>query len=338
MKNVIAVDVGFGRVKALTDELRMEYPSVVGPWRQIRFSAGIMDGVSHVEQLAVEYIGQKLFLGDAAYRQSKARVNLSMDRFFEAEGMALMLATIALLIPGRDIRCSLVTGLPVNAYALLKKKYEQTLLGRHFIKLLDAAGNRDERYITIDRCKILPQPMGTVFNVILDRKGEISDRGLASSKIAVLDVGQNTLDLVSVDSLDFIDSESTSFGDLGIFECYRQLSIEIYNTFGVEITPEEIEPRIKGNTIKIGGRPRSIIDIKNKSYQDAAEKIVSRVRNFWRSMWQFDRIILSGGGAQIFGEQIARALHSPCEIDICGQGSLSNVRGYLKFGHWAWAR
>lgn len=338
MKNIIAVDVGFGRVKALTDELRLEYPSVVGPWRQIRFSAGITDGASHVEQLAVEYTGQKLFLGDAAYRQSKARVNLSMDRFFEAEGMALMLATIALLIPGRDIRCSLVTGLPVNAYALLKKKYEQTLLGRHFIKLLDTAGDRDERYITIDRCKILPQPMGTVFNVILDKKGEISDRGLASSKIAVMDIGQNTLDLVSVNSLEFIDDESISFTDLGVFECYRQLSMEIYNAFCIEIPAEEIEPFVRGDTIKIGSQSRSIIDIKSKSCQDAAEKIVGRVRNVWRNLWQFDRVIVSGGGAQMLGEKIVKALNSPCRVDICEKGALSNASGYLKFGHWAWAR
>lgn len=229
MKNIIAVDVGFGRVKALTAQHRLEYPSVVAPWRQIRFKNEVAGG-SLLEHLAVEYNGPKMFLGDIAYRQSKARVSMSMNRFCSAEGMSLMLASIALLVPGRDISCNLVAGLPVNAYAGLKEKYERILLGRHYIKLLNANGKPEEHYITITNCKVLPQPLGTVFNAILNDRGEMADRELASSRLAILGVGQNTLDLVRVDSLDFIDAESTSYTDLGVFEIYRQLSLEIYNS------------------------------------------------------------------------------------------------------------
>ncbi len=337
MKDIIAVDVGFGRVKALKAEHLLEYPSVVAPWRQIRFSNDISRN-SSVDRLAVEYIGNKMYLGKMAYRQSKARVSLSMDRFCSTEGMALMLSTIALLIPGRDISCNLVTGLPVNVYAVLKDKYERTLLGRHYIRLLDLDGKPEERHITITGCKILPQPMGTVFNAILDDRGELANRELASSRFAVMDVGQNTLDLCCVDSLEFVNPESTSYSDLGVFECYRQLSMEIYNAFGIEIPPEELEPYIKGNVIKIGGHIRSIIDIKNKIYLDAAEKIVSRVRNVWRNMWQFDRIIVAGGGAQMLGKQIAGVLDSPCPVEICKQGAISNVQGYFKFGSRTWPK
>ena len=73
--------------------------------------------------------------------------------------------------------------------------------------------------------------------------------------------------------------ESTSYSDLGVFECYRQLSLEIYNAFGIEIPPEEIEPHIVNCAVKIGGRSQGIADIKNRVYLDAAEKIASRVRN-----------------------------------------------------------
>ena len=96
MKHIMAVDVGFGRVKALSAERQLEFPSVVGPWREIRYT-NEMTSNSFLEQLAVEYTGQKLFLGQMAYRQSKARMNMSMDRFCGVEGMALMLATVAML-------------------------------------------------------------------------------------------------------------------------------------------------------------------------------------------------------------------------------------------------
>lgn len=66
MKNVMAVDVRFGRVKALSAERPLEFPSVVGPWREIRFKNEVASS-SFLEQLAVEYVGQKLFLGEMAY-------------------------------------------------------------------------------------------------------------------------------------------------------------------------------------------------------------------------------------------------------------------------------
>jgi len=112
----MAVDVGFGRVKVLSAQRRLEFPSVVGLWQEIRFNNEVANS-SSLEQLAVEYTGQKMFLGEMAYRQSKARMNMSMERFCGTEGMALMLVAVALLVPGREISCHLVTGLPVNAYA-----------------------------------------------------------------------------------------------------------------------------------------------------------------------------------------------------------------------------
>jgi plasmid segregation protein ParM len=286
----------------------------------------------------MDYAGQKLFLGEMAYRQSKARVNMSMDRFCGLEGMALMLAAVAMLGTGREITCHLVTGLPVNAYAAQKEKYKRALEGRHYIKLLKENGAPEERYITIAEYKVLPQPIGTVFNLVLGDKGNLANKDLAASRLAVLDIGANTLDLCRVDSLEFIDRESTSYSDLGVFECYRQLSLEIYNAFGIEIPPEEIEPHIMNGAVRIGGRPRGIAEIKNRVYQDAAEKIASRVHNVWRSMWQFDKIIVTGGGAAVFGEQIARVLNSPGQVEICKQGTFSNTLGYLKFGHRVWSK
>ena len=36
-----AVDVGFGRVKALSEARRLEYPSVVRTFRPVRYATGI---------------------------------------------------------------------------------------------------------------------------------------------------------------------------------------------------------------------------------------------------------------------------------------------------------
>lgn len=57
MQSIIAgMDVGFGRLKALTADRRLEYPSVVGPWREFRYRSELNSG-SFLEHMAVEYAG-----------------------------------------------------------------------------------------------------------------------------------------------------------------------------------------------------------------------------------------------------------------------------------------
>jgi len=55
-------------------------------------------------------------------------------------------------------------------------------------------------------------------------------------------------------------------------------------------------------------------------------------------MWQFDKIIVAGGGAAVFGEQIAKAFNSPGQVEVSRQGTFSNTLGYLKFGYRVWPK
>ena len=215
MKNIMAVDVGYGRIKALSSNKQLDFPSVVGPWREIRYKNEVATS-PYLSQLAVEYMGQKMFLGEMAYRQSKAKMDMSIDRFCRAEGMALLLAAIALLGSGNHISCDLVTGLPINSFNDLRKKYSQIIKGTHFIKFLDASETGRGYHITVEKCKVLPQPLGTIFDLILDEAGNLVNRELAGSRSAVLDVGAKTWDLCQMESLEFIYRESTSYSDRGV--------------------------------------------------------------------------------------------------------------------------
>lgn len=337
MKDIIAVDLGYGRVKALSEDRQLEFPSVVGDWRDVRFETDVVN-TGYLSNLAVEYNGERLFVGEAAYRQSTARVDMSHKRFISHEGMALMLATIAMLYPDatREIVCKLVTGLPVGSFASDKYSYHQTLTGQHSIITIGARG-AVRRRIRIVECKVLPQPIGTIFNFVLGENGALADRGLAASRIAVIDVGANTVDLCRMDSLDFIDKDSTTYS-LGVFECYKQLGLELYNLYGIEIAPEVIEPYLMNDVIKISGRLHSIAGVKEKVFRLAAVQISSRARNVWRNLWQLDRIIITGGGATLFGDYIAQALDCPGQVVISDKSAFANALGYLKYGRRVWGK
>ena len=325
-----------GRGSGLVGGQQLEFPSVVGDWRDVRFKTDVAT-MGYLSDIAVEYSGRRFFLGDAAYRQSTARVDMSMERYKSNEGLALMLASIVMLSPNEhSIDCKLVTGLPVGSFASEKDSFLQALVGHHAIKVIgsDVPG---ERRIRIEQCKILPQPVGTIFSYVLNDKGALTDRGLAASKIAVIDIGANTVDLCKMDSLDFIDRESTTYS-IGVFESYKQLTLELFNAYGVEIPPEEIEPCLKDNVIKIRGRNHNITEMKERVYRIAAEQITSRAKNVWHNLWQMDKIIITGGGATLFGNYVAEALDCPGQVTISDKSTFANALGFLKYGRRAWGK
>ena len=329
-----AVDVGFGRVKGLGSSSQVSFPSVVGDFRPIRFTSGL-EQKDWVDRLCVEYRDRQYFVGSMAFKQAKARVTMNAQRFTSEEGMALLMAALALLADETVETVKLATGLPVSEYARLKEDYREALEDRHEIKVLTPDGNELETFdFAIDDVKILPQPVGTIFDAVLDKSGGLAEKELAAGKVAVLDIGRNTVDMALTDSLSFVDRQSVSYDDIGLDDAYRDLSAELKSTLGVNIPPESIEPYLQSGVIK----KKSIGQEKERVFGDQAEKIASRVFNTWKEIWDIDKIIITGGGAVILGDYIARALGSPEQLEIYQDelATFSNVAGFAKFAKRAW--
>lgn len=324
-----AVDLGFGAVKGICPGKEVEYPSAVGSFRPIRFTTG-MEKQSLKEKLCVEYEGSKYFIGDIAYMQSSPRVTMNSDRFASKEGLALVMTTLMLLSNHQYEDLKLITGLPVDMYAGLKDKYKNALLGKHYIKLIDPNGNEGKFYsFNIEKVYVLPQPIGTVFDKVLDLKGEIANKELGLSRIAVLDIGKHTVDLTVTDKLNFVDRLSTSFTDIGIFDAYRDLSHALKEK-GFDIPADSLEPFVRNGRSLDG-----LAELKELIFASQAEKILSRIINVWADLWSFDRIYITGGGAVLLGKILRKSLNS-AKVEICKEPTFTNCRGYFKFASKVW--
>jgi len=324
-----AVDLGFGQVKAMSDTGRVEYPSAVGSFRPVRFTSG-MEGQELKDKLCLEYAGKRYFIGDIAFTQSAPRVTMNSERFTSHEGLALMMSALLLLARCQAEEMKLVAGLPVNEYAGLKDDYSDTLKGKHYAQLISPDGKEGEFYrFDVDDVMILPQPIGTIFDKVLDDAGELADKALAGGRVAVLDIGKHTVDLALTDSLQFVDRSSISFNDVGLFDAFKDLSLALKGE-GYDLPADSLEPYIRGNR-KLDCLPT----LKEQSFATQAEKIISRVLNTWPDLWTFDKIYITGGGALVLGDYIASGLDSD-KIEVCGGPTFTNCKGYHKFACRKW--
>ena len=324
-----AVDLGFGQVKAMSNTRQVEYPAAVGSFRPVRFTSG-MEGQELKDRLCLEFENKRYYIGNIAFTQSAPRVTMSSERFTSQEGLALMMSALLLLVNSQAEEVKLVAGLPVNEYAGLKDNYIDTLKGKHYTQLISPDGKEGEFYrFDITDVMILPQPVGTIFDKVLNDTGELADKALASGRVAVLDIGKHTVDLALTDALQFVDRSSVSFNDIGLFDAFKELSL-ILKGEGYDIPADSLEPYIRGDR-KLDCLPA----LREQSFASQAEKIISRVLNIWPDLWTFDKIYITGGGALVLGDYIASGLNSD-KVEVCNGPTFTNCKGYYKFACRKW--
>lgn len=331
----MAIDVGFGRVKAQSSNgQKVDFPSIIGEFHPVRFISGA-ESTDLSSRLVIEHNFKKWYVGESALKQSTPQATVDKERTVTTEGITLLLAAMSLMAEKNPEIVNLVVGLPVMHYETLKQKYLSAVCKPHLIDLLSLNGSVEKKlFLSVDGVKILPQPFGTLFDVLLNERGELVDSKLASGKIGVVDIGYNTLDLARSDNLEFINPRSTSFSGLGMFTAFQSLSLELYRNLGVEITPERIEPIIRCGELRVSGQMKSIIEYKRAALRAAADQIVSRIKSLWPDRWELDRILISGGGAILLGEYLLPALDG--QAVLVHSPMFANVSGYLKFANRVW--
>jgi plasmid segregation protein ParM len=333
LKN-IAVDTGFGRTKAISQGKTISFPSLVAHYREVRFTTGMEGNGDPTTKMVIESNGRRFFVGSAAGRQGIVQNTIDRERAISEESKVLTLGALSLLIEESPAHINLVAGLPVSHYAGLKERYITELKRTHYYNLLDLSGKAVRNNIlNIHEVKVIPQPLGTLFNLLLDEKGEVERAELAGENVGIIDIGYHTADLARADSLEFIDRKSSSY-PLGLFNAFTELSEEIGRTLNIEAPPETLEKVVATGFIKVGGKTVSIDQQKQRAFAHATEQILSKVKTLWPDRWQLDRIIITGGGGQLLYDYLNRNLDQ--QTELASKPVFANAEGYLKLAARSW--
>jgi len=335
---ILAVDIGFGFTKASNGNKSLIFKSILGDASDIQFRGKIIQDSSSDDHIQIEVNGRSYFIGELAERQSEVRsFTLDQTLFFNSHLKPLALAAAASMTSS-FVPVGLVTGLPIGFYRDYKDVITKNLQGDHKVVLTTSAGKREEKTIKISEVKVIPQPFGSLFNLMLNDRGELGEKRFVHEKIGIIDVGFKTADYTVADRMRYSERGSRTT-DTGISKAFGMIAGKLLEKSNVNIELYRLYNAVEKGSIKIRGAEYDLKPSTEVIYGQLAAAIASEVDQLWTDDWDIDTIVLTGGG----GAALAKHLQPLIKGQVVAtapatDARLCNVKGYWKYGKHLWAR
>ncbi len=335
----LGIDIGFGFTKATDGKQDLIFKSVLGEATDIQFRDEMItvedDGVNHLQ---VEVDGKAYFVGELAERQSNVRFfTLDQAQFIGKFAKVFALAATAQMVKG-FVPVNLVTGLPIGSYRQYKDELAKLLVGEHKVTLINGDGKREEKSISINKVRVVPQPFGSLFNLMLNDLGEMGDKRLVKEKIGIIDVGFRTSDYTISDKMRYSERGSRTT-DSGIARAFNVIATKLRENSGINVELYRLYEAIDRGNIKIRGKEYDLSSLTEQVFSQLATSIANEVDRLWVDDWDIDAMVITGGGGAVLAKYLKPLLNGVVmttdpELDM----RLYNVHGYRKFGQHLWAR
>ena len=294
---MIGIDVGFGYTKVSPMEIM--FPSV---FSEVTYTSSLQNSGNLIDNMELELDGKTYLVGNKAQLENGSG-SFSADNMLRHKICILT----AIAITHGNFLGSVVLGLPVADMG--RKKAMQELVGIYSIKL-----SGEEYFIDIKKINIVPQGAAAYFDLLLDDDGKITS-DLGTKKIALIDVGEKTVDFVCIDKNRFVNELSGSL-NLGMNTAYLRLIKSIQTELGITTLPSKAK------------QYADRVSTTATEYRKLSEEILNNVSSWWPSLNDFNAIYITGGGGETLGEYFQEQI----ECQIVEGGQFSNSRGYRKCG------
>jgi plasmid segregation protein ParM len=332
---ILGADIGFGYTKATDGRQTQVFKSVVGEATTAQFTDTLLPSTAATPR-HIEYGGERYFVGELAESQSRGRgFTLDQGQFLGQYAKTLALASIAPLVDSGDpIR--LVTGLPISFFRKHKDALTTLLQNRHAVTLVQPNGERIDKNLNIERVRVIPQPFGSMFNLMLNDLGKPSSQRFLSEKIGIIDIGFRTSDYTISEKTKFSERGSMST-DSGISAAYTAIAALLQEKSGVNVELYRLYESITRGNIKIKGQRFDLKAVTEQAFNQLAMRIATEVNRLWADDWDIDAIVVTGGG----GTALAPYLQPLLEGEVLPMppdqdARLNNVMGYWKYGQHIW--
>jgi plasmid segregation protein ParM len=327
MTEILGLDIGFGYVKAMTPDKRALIPSLVGPAEAVRYESDVIEANGHGVTLEVD--GRWYFVGEQAELQSaSASQTLDATRTGSAEYKALFYAAASEVVKTTSDRVAVISGLPVSDYDDHNKDaLTAVLTGEHEVK----RQGKWARRFTVENVYIVPQAMGSLFALVLDRQGKLADGELAAGRVGLVDVGTLTTNFILVDRLRYVETGSDSITS-GMAEPLTKIAKDLKREHGLDWSLHlgKVDQAARARTVEVFGEPVDISDLIEPHLSALADTVISKARSLWSSGVDLKAVVVTGGGSVELAPYIREAF--PHTRTVGGDPQFANVIGYLRAG------
>jgi plasmid segregation protein ParM len=331
---IVGMDIGYGYTKAVGEDAQVVFPSVIGKAERIRYESDLHSQFVSHDGLGIALITEEgdRFVGELALLQSRVQWTLlDRSRVEDPSARLLFLAALSELVGERQVdrEFRVVTGLPVKWYADRDKVVSQ-FQGKHLVRRIN--GHQVVQRFSVTNVLVVPQPFGSLFEVILGARGQIVNEDLARGRLGVIDIGTYTTDYVLVNGLRYIEKGSGSIST-GMSKAYQLIGRSLLDTFGLDMRLHEVDRVVRDGVVTVYGEERHIDWLTTPVLDAVSEEVLAHARALWSDGRDLKAILVTGGGAIALGEQIRR--HYP-HARLLDDAAMANVRGFCKYGRRRW--
>lgn len=316
---IAALDIGYGHTKAVWGVRHLTFPSLVGPAVRVKYHPEL-SGDGH--GLTLTFNGQRRFIGAYAAQQSPFT---SSPRARERDPALLEVLTLGacyqLGLSGQ--RLKLVTGLPVRWYAD-REQLAETLTGVYHFSVDD-----DPQQLEITAVKVVPQPFGSLFRVLLSPQGIFVDEDrLANTKVAILDIGTHTTDYAYADRLNYVEPKSGSI-PVAMARVYELLQRALEERHGLELDLTAVEAAAREGQVTSFGERIDVTALCKASLAAVSGEILAQATTLWGDGQELTAVLLTGGGALPLAKHIRTVFP---HAQLVPQPQLANALGFYRYG------
>ncbi len=335
---VVGLDIGFGFTKATNGRDSLVFKSVFGESTEIQYREQLLGIADTEDHLHIEFDGNAYFVGELAERQSNVRsYTLNQDQLIGTFAKVMAMAGLSHLAQSNE-PIKLVTGLPISFYRRHRNELAGILYGKHPVITVDPLGNRQETVINVNQVRVIPQPFGSLFNLMLNDAAEIVDKRFVQEKVGIIDIGFRTADYSIADRARYSERGSHTT-DSGIARAFSIIANRLHEATGVNVELYRLYDAVARGTIKIHGQTIDLAPVREESCKNLAASIAAEVDRLWVDDWDTDIVVVTGGGGGVLAPQLQPLLKGEVlAVDPDVDARLNNVRGYWKYGLNLWGR
>ncbi|MBD3191395.1 MAG: hypothetical protein GF308_12165 [Candidatus Heimdallarchaeota archaeon] len=334
----VGIDLGTSLTKLVGKggEKTLKIPSVLGDpnpgWK------GLGTDKSWINNLVLTTeTGSKYFVGELARLQSEIKRPLAEAGKMKSlkDAMIAIQAALSNFVEEDYGSFVVATGVPVASSQEEMASLSSGLKGTMTIKVEnDATGETKELHLKVDQCLVMPVCYGSYYE-ILRTSGE--NRAVDA---VVVDIGAGATNILTVYQGRLMRTASGSVQE-SITTLAGRIAGNLNEQTGKILRPFELIKAIEmgRDAVMIAGEQYDISETKRyyiASISDIISDELSGLLNTLPPDAWIEKVILTGGGAEVFGERMKQILtehnivHSPEEVVVPSDPVMANALGFEK--------